>query len=309
MSIQKEQLNAPERLTREEKNKRAIQTLSDADLVARYYTQLREDSTNGTLTGIMSRDDLNNYIGFDPDLRNLIQAVYDLDPKANGISTDIDSPVEEEPNPEDFIVIQGPYVGPDGKERILAPKYLPKHVHDAYTEMNDAYLAFLAGRPDDGTPKRPGLIVKSGYRSPAYQTVLALRTIHEDGLEKTLKSLLPPGYSQHGRIKECAIDILMMGNANGVPRRPDGSPMELDETIEGAWLLENAEKYGFWLPFYPDPADPTSNFGEAGIVIEPWHYQFIGEEKATENMAKYRVREVFAERHRQLGVIVPELAA
>lgn len=296
--------------TPEQRTNAAIKVLSDKDIVAGYYDTLkRESETGGRLLATLTREGLDSYIGDDHVLRRLVDATFDLDPKVLGIACDIEDPILEEPNEQEFVLIEGKYIGPDGKERVQSPKYVPRHVFNAYDAMRKDYAEWLASQPREGLPPRPGLLLKSGYRSPAYQAVLALRTIHENGLEATLRSLLPPGYSQHGRITECAVDILMLGNDFGKPQREDGSLMEIDETIEGAWILQNAANYGFWMPFYPDPDNPTSDRSKTGIIIEPWHLQYVGAERAAILMSEHRVQEVFAARHAALGVTPPAIAA
>ena len=53
---------------------------------------------------------------------------------------------------------------------------------------------------------------------------------------------------------------------------------ELDEswaqTEEAEWLKENCADYGFILRYPPDKS------GITGIVWEPWHFRYVGEEAA-----------------------------
>ena len=46
------------------------------------------------------------------------------------------------------------------------------------------------------------------------------------------------------------------------------------ETEEAKWLTENCAQYGFILRYPPDKSDIT------GIVWEPWHFRYVGEDAA-----------------------------
>ena len=57
---------------------------------------------------------------------------------------------------------------------------------------------------------------------------------------------------------------------------------ELDERQEGTpeakWLEENCAKYGFILRYPPEKTQIT------GIIYEPWHYRYVGQEHAEKIM-------------------------
>ncbi len=284
----------------------ALENLRDAATIERYYKRLIDDCTNGTILPIITREQLAAYIGDDEQLDGLVKSVFAIQPQDIGVTTDNPLPHYEEANPDGFTVIAKTYTGPDGKERKLAPKYLPNHIAEAFENMNQAYLDWLSRQDRADLPVRPGLLPKSGYRSPAYQAILALRTIHEDGLDETLTSLMPPGFSQHNKYEEGAVDVLLMGDdASGSPKRSDGTKFEIDETIEFVFLIEEMANYGFWLPYHPSPDNPTGNLTKSGIIVEPWHLQYVGVEEAKRRMAKYKIKEVFIERHRLLRISTP----
>lgn len=52
------------------------------------------------------------------------------------------------------------------------------------------------------------------------------------------------------------------------------------DTKEAKWLRDNCWKYGFILRY------PTNKTEETGIIFEPWHYRYVGEEAAREIMEK-----------------------
>ena len=88
----------------------------------------------------------------------------------------------------------------------------------------------------------------------------------EEAYEKAGESVAVPGTSEH----ECglALDII------------DADYQVLDdaqeETDTQKWLMEHCQDYGFILRYPNDKKDIT------GIIYEPWHYRYVGE-----NHAKY----------------------
>ena len=141
----------------------------------------------------------------------------------------------------------------NGKRYTIAKQYLPKPVYNTYVKMNS--VLFL------DTGKK--LNVDSGYRSPAYQTILFLYYLqfHKFNFKRVIRAVAIPGYSEHGNPKMQAIDFI---TSKGVPT--DGQPFRFEKTDEYKWLIENANKYGFVLSY------PKDN--DKGIMFEPWHWRF-----------------------------------
>lgn len=52
------------------------------------------------------------------------------------------------------------------------------------------------------------------------------------------------------------------------------------QTAEARWLKEHCAEYGFILRY---PTDKTSL---TGVIFEPWHYRYVGEEAAREIMGQ-----------------------
>lgn len=100
------------------------------------------------------------------------------------------------------------------------------------------------------------LKISSGYRSPAYQLALFFVFLKRNDydLEKTAKQIALPGYSEHGSVKQPAIDF----------KTDTHSAKDFKDTEEYQWLLKNANKFGFYLSY------PENN--EHGIQFEPWHW-------------------------------------
>lgn len=118
------------------------------------------------------------------------------------------------------------------------------------------------------------LVVTSGWRSWAYQEQLfedkVARVMAETGLERAEAEELAadevarPGTSEHQL--GLAVDII----SNAHPDLDEGWA----ETEEAVWLKEHCAEYGFILRYPPDKSDIT------GIVWEPWHFRYVGEEAA-----------------------------
>lgn len=118
------------------------------------------------------------------------------------------------------------------------------------------------------------LVVTSGWRSWAYQEQLfedkGERVMAETGLERAeaeeiaADEVARPGTSEHQL--GLAVDII----SNAHPDLDEGWA----ETEEATWLREHCAEYGFILRYPPDKSDIT------GIVWEPWHFRYVGEEAA-----------------------------
>ena len=55
------------------------------------------------------------------------------------------------------------------------------------------------------------------------------------------------------------------------------------------WLEENCYKYGFILRYPPEKT------AETGIIYEPWHYRYVGEEDAKKIMESGMTLEEYLE--------------
>ena len=85
-----------------------------------------------------------------------------------------------------------------------------------------------------------------------------------EAYEETVMNVALPGTSEHAL--GLALDLI------------SNQYSELDEqqegTAEAMWLKENCYKYGFILRYPPEKTHIT------GIIYEPWHYRYVGEEHA-----------------------------
>ena len=135
----------------------------------------------------------------------------------------------------------------------IREQYLPKPVYLVFQRMNKAL--------EDETGRK--LLIYSGYRSPAYQTILFLHYLKSRKFNflRTSKVIAFPGYSEHGDYKRQAVDFFTIDSVFS-----DGEPLGFEKTKEFKWLMKNANKFGFYLSY------PKNN--DDGIKYEPWHWHF-----------------------------------
>ena len=136
---------------------------------------------------------------------------------------------------------------------------------EAYQPLKDMFQA----AQDAGVP----LQLVSAYRSIQRQDVLFGNSVstgissglsEEDAIKKANLSRMRPGSSEHNI--GLGFDILAKGNFY--------LKEDFKNTPEYAWLIENAENYGFILRYPEDKIDITK------ITYEPWHFRYVGIEHA-----------------------------
>jgi hypothetical protein len=148
----------------------------------------------------------------------------------------------------EWVRIEGQQVRGTPDSQTLPLQLLPADVWQAFSEMNAAMRADL-GR---------GLLIGSGYRSPANQLSLFVRYMpyYDYSPAKTLPHVSLPGASDHNRIERQGLDFV---SESGVDLRySDAAAFEALE--EYRWLFENAARFGF--------------LAEAPDGTSPWHWHF-----------------------------------
>src|SRR3989344_900223 len=155
--------------------------------------------------------------------------------------------------PKNLVAIRNQKYKSKEKTEKIEIQYHPRPIYLAYRKLNAALYKDTKNK----------LLVDSGYRSPAYQVITFLwyLNFHKFNFLKTIKRVAIPGYSEHGFPKGQAVDFI---TTDGVPS--DERPLDFARTIEYKWLLENAEKFGFYESY------PRNN--KLGVISEPWHWQF-----------------------------------
>jgi LAS superfamily LD-carboxypeptidase LdcB/poly-gamma-glutamate capsule biosynthesis protein CapA/YwtB (metallophosphatase superfamily) len=117
--------------------------------------------------------------------------------------------------------------------------------------------------------REDGVIIKasSGYRSYKSQENI-FNTIVQSGQSDALTSVAKPGYSEH----QLGTTVDVSGASIGYI----SAASNFDGTPEDKWLKENAYLYGF-IQSYPKDKETIT-----GYKYEPWHYRYVGTEKANE---------------------------
>ncbi|MDD2429093.1 MAG: M15 family metallopeptidase [Eubacteriales bacterium] len=128
------------------------------------------------------------------------------------------------------------------------------------------------------------LYVKSAYRS--YQTQ---KTMYENRLERYGRDdgvVAYPGSSEHQT--GLAVDVL-----NYEWTQQDGMRPEFAKTPEARWMFDNCARFGFILRYMEDKQDIT------GIIYEPWHFRYVGDEVAAYIMDNHMSLEEFTTEYQQ----------
>ena len=106
------------------------------------------------------------------------------------------------------------------------------------------------------------LALQSAYRSYGYQVGTFDYWVQLQGREDALKLSARPGHSEH-----------QLGTTLDFRSEDGPPPWEVEDwaqTPAGAWLAENAPRYGFVMS-YPKGEEETVCY-----TYEPWHYRYVG---------------------------------
>lgn len=156
--------------------------------------------------------------------------------------------------PRNLVAIRGQRYrrGKEREEKKVITQYAPRHVADAWRELN--------GRMKEEIGKE--LLVVSGYRSPTYQLLVFVNSyVRNNGcsIARTARYVTLPGYSEHGNPARQALDFgTKRGTYNG----------HFSRTQEYRWLVRNAKQFGFMFSY------PRNN--KVGVAYEPWHWRYCG---------------------------------
>ena len=111
------------------------------------------------------------------------------------------------------------------------------------------------------------LQVTSAYRSYEAQIATFQRWVEIGGYEKALRTSARPGHSEHQL--GTTLDFTSLGGA---------APWQYADwatTAAGAWMADNAWRYGFVMSY------PRGAFDSVCYDYEPWHYRYVGRDLAT----------------------------
>lgn len=189
-------------------------------------------------------------------------------------------PVEEEPEVADPLPLEeidrSGSKGYEGNETLpteptyidgilIASKQYPLPADYAPGESKEARAAFneMAAA---AVLENIRLVAFSTYRSFERQQELYTRYVNNDGQEAADRYSARPGHSEHQ--SGLAFDIGEENAEQHFARESFG------ETAAGKWVAEQAHSYGFILR-YPEGKEKIT-----GYMYEPWHFRYIGKEKA-----------------------------
>lgn len=191
--------------------------------------------------------------GLDESKTNMVDWFFSVKSKDFGL----DRPYYGIDEPQDisiFDIIERTLPDLNGED-VPDTQYVPRPIFAAYDDMQRKLMQDTGGR----------IMISSGYRSPAFQVLVLCYNIkrHDFDIAKTLSLVALPGYSEHGLIETCALD-LQLANENYV--RPDRAEA-FASSHEFKWLEKHAGEFGFNLSY---PQDHQS-----GVPFEPWHWRYL----------------------------------
>lgn len=109
--------------------------------------------------------------------------------------------------------------------------------------------------------------VQSAYRSYQTQADTFAYWVEQAGYEQALDTSARPGHSQH----QLGTTIDFTSGAT-----PPWQYADWGATPAGAWMAENAWRYG-WVRTYPPGSEDVACY-----TYEPWHYRWVGREMAAD---------------------------
>lgn len=131
----------------------------------------------------------------------------------------------------------------------------------ARSEAAEALAEMFAAADTEGL----SLMLASGYRSYATQTVIYGRNVRDYGQKQADRVSARPGHSEHQT--GWAVDI-----------EPSSRVCEIDKCFgglpEGRWLVANAHRFGFIIRYSQGKENLT------GYDYEPWHVRYVGKDLA-----------------------------
>lgn len=180
------------------------------------------------------------------------------------------------------------------KDYPLSESFIPESLDEtdngyiADSRITDALEKMIS---DARSTEDVRIITVSAYRDYEYQ---------KDLFEKKVKKLQKEkGYSVKKAREEAATVVAYPGTSEhqlGLALDlVDARHTKLDETQENTaayqWLYRHCAEYGFIVRYPNGKTDIT------GIIYEPWHFRYVGEEAAKEIMEKGITLEEYIENH------------
>ena len=127
--------------------------------------------------------------------------------------------------------------------------------------------ADLEAMLSDAKSQGLSLTMNSGFRSYQAQEFYFNNYVAQSGMDSALQFSAKPGYSEHQ-------------TGLGIDINSSDRSCYLEEcfgsSAGGAWLAQNANKYGFILRY------PKGKEAVTGYQYEPWHFRYVGRPLAAE---------------------------
>ena len=140
---------------------------------------------------------------------------------------------------------------------------------DKYRQVDSRIITELMQMIKDMKKARvPNLLIQSAYRSKDDQKELYFNRVNEylaQGKTQEEAEFLPEQTINKPKASEHNLGLAVDFNYVNY---------DFEKTKEYAWLLENAENYGFILR-YPKEKEKITQ-----VVFEPWHWRYVGVEHA-----------------------------
>jgi len=171
----------------------------------------------------------------------------------------------------------GRYAPPDLKE-------LPEEINarDYTMHLREEALEHLMNMYEEAKEDGVTLQVASAYRCYDTQKTIFNRNAEEHGEEEANRFSARPGQSEH-----------QLGTTVDFGGTEYDFSDEFAKTSQGEWLKENAYRFGFVKSYPEDSEDIT------GYIYEPWHYRYIGKDRAVELQETEKVLTEFLEAKRR----------
>jgi zinc D-Ala-D-Ala carboxypeptidase len=157
----------------------------------------------------------------------------------------------------------------------LPATYAPGDLVDSATAgLNDGHavreiiVADLRAMTADARAAGAPIALVSGFRSHAQQEKTFAYWVSIGGYAEALRTSARPGHSEHQL--GTAIDVTSEGGS------PPWEYTDWGATAAGAWMADNAWRYGFVMSY------PTGSFERTCYDYEPWHYRYVGRDLAAQ---------------------------
>ncbi|NLD33925.1 MAG: M15 family metallopeptidase [Clostridiales bacterium] len=181
-------------------------------------------------------------------------------------------PVWDFPLAANVVEGKGGYLVLTNRDTLLDSDYKPQNLtalslrsvggqFELRREAAEALTRMFAAAEADGHK----LYVKSAYRS--WQTQNSMYHNRVERYNKDDGVVAFPGSSDHQT--GLGVDIL-----NYAWTKREGMTPAFGETAEARWMEENCARFGFILRYMPEKQEIT------GIIYEPWHFRYVGDEVA-----------------------------